>query len=393
MTAVNLANLARMTVSSSGTGTITLNTAVTGFLTFDLAGCSTAAAGTIVRYAINDTTKSEIAYGTYTSSSLTLTRGSSTTGMKSTNANSPIDMSNAAQVFIADSAADHPLVVDTNGTSATCALATTFTANSGITLSQNGATNFTISNTNAGALAGSYYTATTNAGFILLGGASTAGGALGALQWTGSGTFLIDASNAAGSIAFRTGAGPAAAISIGSTQAVTFSGTTTLAADPTSALQAATKQYVDNQHEAVRVSRAADQTGIAPFPTYTVILYDTESVDTDGKYDIGTATWTPGTAGFVTIDASVYVTATSGSFAATDSVQIQIYKDGAATIADGVTVMSGAANHQANVSITDQCTSSNYYQARVTAVTATASAFKILGLGSATHFSGLWSRS
>src|SRR5688572_28943385 len=105
-----------MTVSSSGTGTITLNAAVPGFLTFDLSGLSTAAAGTIVRYAVNDTTQSEIAYGTYTSSALSLTRGSSTTGMKSTNSNSPINMSNAAQVFVTEAAADFPFVMDTGGT-------------------------------------------------------------------------------------------------------------------------------------------------------------------------------------------------------------------------------------------------------------------------------------
>lgn len=103
---MSLFNLARMTVSSSGTGTITLNVAVSGFLTFDLAGCSTASTGQAVTYAISDTTQSEIAYGTYTSSSLTLTRGSSLNGMKSTNSNSPINMSNAAQVLVTPNAAD-----------------------------------------------------------------------------------------------------------------------------------------------------------------------------------------------------------------------------------------------------------------------------------------------
>ena len=96
-----LKSLGRMTVSSSGTGTITLNAAVSGFLTFDLAGCSTAAAGSRVTYAINDTTQSEIATGVYISSSKTLTRGSSANGLKSTNSDSAINMSNAAQVFIA----------------------------------------------------------------------------------------------------------------------------------------------------------------------------------------------------------------------------------------------------------------------------------------------------
>lgn len=103
-----LFNLARMTVSSSGTGTITLNAAVSGFLTFDQAGCSTAAVGQAVSYAINDTTQSEIGTGTYRSSSLSLTRGSS----YSTNGNAAINMSNAAQVFITPRAADLALQIN-----------------------------------------------------------------------------------------------------------------------------------------------------------------------------------------------------------------------------------------------------------------------------------------
>lgn len=97
-----LHNLARMTVASSGTGTITLNAAVAGFATFDLAGCSTASSGSVVWYAINDTNQSEIGYGTYTSSSLTLTRSPVRTSAGSTSVT--INMSNAAQVFITPAA-------------------------------------------------------------------------------------------------------------------------------------------------------------------------------------------------------------------------------------------------------------------------------------------------
>jgi hypothetical protein len=98
---VQLFALGRMTVTSTGTGaSITLNAAVPGFLTFDLSGCSTASAGQVVGYAINDISNSESGVGTYYSSSITLTRGSSTDGLKSTNSNSRIDMTNAAQVVI-----------------------------------------------------------------------------------------------------------------------------------------------------------------------------------------------------------------------------------------------------------------------------------------------------
>lgn len=101
-----LFNLARMTVSSSGNGTITLSNAVSGFLTFDLAGCSTASGGQAVTYAINDTTQSEIGTGTYTSSSKTLTRGP----LATTNSNAAIQMSNAAQVFITPAWQDFPIL-------------------------------------------------------------------------------------------------------------------------------------------------------------------------------------------------------------------------------------------------------------------------------------------
>lgn len=177
MADINLKNLARMTVSSSGTGTITLNAAVTGFLTFDLAGCSTAAAGSVVRYAISDTTQSEIAYGTYTSSSVTLTRGSSTTGMKSTNSNSPINMSNSAQVFITDSDADHPIRPDTNLTSGALSLNMTFS----------GTANFT-STVTIGTLV------LTTVGAHTITGAITYGGVTLSNAVTGTGNMVLSAS-------------------------------------------------------------------------------------------------------------------------------------------------------------------------------------------------------
>tara|TARA_R110000868_G_scaffold13553_8_gene63053 strand:- start:995 stop:2386 length:1392 start_codon:yes stop_codon:yes gene_type:complete len=105
----DLLGLARMTVSSSGTGSITLNSAVTGFATFDTAynataGSTTPPGGVQVQYAINDTTQSEQGTGVYTSSNTLLTRGSSAQKSVitsiSTSQTTPIAMSNAAQVFI-----------------------------------------------------------------------------------------------------------------------------------------------------------------------------------------------------------------------------------------------------------------------------------------------------
>src|SRR5262245_27223906 len=88
-----LYNIARMTTATTGTGTITLGSAVTGFLTFALAGVAN---GEVVSYAIKDGSNSEHGTGTYTSSGTTLTRSVT----KSTNSDSAINLSGTAEVFI-----------------------------------------------------------------------------------------------------------------------------------------------------------------------------------------------------------------------------------------------------------------------------------------------------
>jgi hypothetical protein len=88
-----LYNLARMTTATTGTGTITLGSAVSGYLTFAGAGVAN---GETVTYAIKDGANSEIGEGVYTASGTTLTR----TVIKSTNSDSAINLSGAAEVFI-----------------------------------------------------------------------------------------------------------------------------------------------------------------------------------------------------------------------------------------------------------------------------------------------------
>lgn len=99
MAAVKLYNLARMTSSTAGTGTLTLGSAVAGFLSFANAGVSD---GDVVRYAIKDGSSSEIGYGTYTASGTTLTR----TVLKSTNSNTLLALSGSEEVFITPAAED-----------------------------------------------------------------------------------------------------------------------------------------------------------------------------------------------------------------------------------------------------------------------------------------------
>jgi len=94
-----LFDLARMTTATTGTGTITLGAAASGSLNFAAAGVRD---GDVVSYGIADGANSEVGTGIYTSSGTTLTRNVS----KSTNSNSPIPLSGAAQVFVTARAED-----------------------------------------------------------------------------------------------------------------------------------------------------------------------------------------------------------------------------------------------------------------------------------------------
>lgn len=95
-------NQARMTISSSGTGTFTLLAAVTSFNTFANSGATDQM---IVPYGAIDTatSNSEKGWGVYSAAGPTLTRNVFT----STNANNPINASSSGtQVFIDPSVAD-----------------------------------------------------------------------------------------------------------------------------------------------------------------------------------------------------------------------------------------------------------------------------------------------
>jgi hypothetical protein len=117
-----LYNLARMSTATTGTGTITLGSAIAGFLTFALAGV---ADGEVVSYGIKDGANSEIGTGTYTSAGTTLTRSVT----KSTNSDSAISLSGTAEVFITPRAEDIVQSID--------GVAGAFTFGTGLTRSSN----------------------------------------------------------------------------------------------------------------------------------------------------------------------------------------------------------------------------------------------------------------
>ena len=94
-----LVNRAKMTTATTGTGTITLGSAVDGYQTFADAGVTDA---DVVSYVIEDGTSWEIGAGTYTASGTTLSR----TVTESSNADAALNLSGDAVVFVTARAED-----------------------------------------------------------------------------------------------------------------------------------------------------------------------------------------------------------------------------------------------------------------------------------------------
>ncbi len=96
-----------MSTSTTGTGTITLGSALSGYQSFTAAGLTT---GAITRYTIQDGVNWEIGLGTYTTSGTTLTR----TPSESSSGGSAISLSGNAEVFITAAAEDVSPLYDAN---------------------------------------------------------------------------------------------------------------------------------------------------------------------------------------------------------------------------------------------------------------------------------------
>jgi hypothetical protein len=96
---VTLVNRAKVSTATTGTGTITLGSAESGYQTFADAGVVDA---DVVRYVIEDGTNWEIGTGTYTATGTTLSR----TVLESSNADAAINLSGSAVVFVGAAAED-----------------------------------------------------------------------------------------------------------------------------------------------------------------------------------------------------------------------------------------------------------------------------------------------
>jgi len=104
-----LFNRAKMTTSTTGTGTITLGSASTGFQSFADAGVSN---GDVVQYVIEELSNFEIGTGTYTASGTTLTRNV----QESSNSDNAISLAGNAVVFISAVATDLNILQDAGST-------------------------------------------------------------------------------------------------------------------------------------------------------------------------------------------------------------------------------------------------------------------------------------
>lgn len=102
---VTLVNRAKVNTATTGTGTITLGTAVDGYQTFAAAGVTN---GNVVRYVIEDGTSWEIGTGTYTATGSTLTR----TVSESSNGGAAISLGGDATIFVGLLASDIVQVSD-----------------------------------------------------------------------------------------------------------------------------------------------------------------------------------------------------------------------------------------------------------------------------------------
>lgn len=167
----------------------------------------------------------------------------------------------------------------------------------------------------------------------------------------------------------------------------TMTGAITLAADPTSAMQPATKQYVDSAASSSPKYFRAHKNGTAQSltaGTTTKVTATTAAIDVGGLYDTTNSRWTP-PAGGVLVGANV--TFTGGAAVITASIQVAIYKNGSllATFFGGA-FTNTAITPSGLALVTDTANGTDYYE--VYALNPSTTTPAISGTATSTYFFG-----
>jgi hypothetical protein len=352
--AIVLKDRVKQTAAAPGTGTITLGATATGFQAFSAIGN-----GNVTYFAVVDTISGawEVNYGTYTSSGTTLSRNA--TPLSSSAAGALVNFTNAVEVFctypsskaIYEETTGNVLIdggpITVVGSGVTSY--TTFSAALGeLYANVNNFAQIYAQNLNGGAAASTDIVAYNNLGdgtnnFVDMGISSsnytdaafpifTPGSGY---VYNNGGEMIIgsqthDVLLFAGGVAttdwaaridktsklITTKAGLSVSTTLGVTGAATFGSTVALSGNPTTALQAATKQYVDNQvtagihiHDPVRVETTGNLTA-----TYV------QGGTTFNITDItGTNTVTTSASHGLSINDQIWLTTTAGNGLSTNT--------------------------------------------------------------------------